>query len=448
VSPRILVIDDEAAFRDLYAGTLRAAGFEVRCAASAEEAREIVAADPPEMIVSDVRMPGEDGIGLLKHVRESVGEIPFLLVTAHPDVRQAVKALKLGAVDYLEKPVDLEELTAAVSDCLGLQPHDPELDLGLDDLGGVVAESPAMRALFLQALRVARSEATVLITGESGSGKEVIAKFLHARSARGDRPLVAVNCAAIPDGLLGSEMFGHEKGAFTGAADPRPGRFREADGGTLFLDEVGDMPLPLQATLLRAIETRRITPVGGTGELQVDVRLLFATNRDLPAEVKAGRFREDLYYRVNVITLESPALRDRPEDLKPLSRLFLTGDGGRAKRLSPAAWRAVESYGWPGNVRELANAMERARILSNTDVVLPEHLPPNVRRSGTEGRTATPPLAAGHVLPLDQVERSSIENALRQTDQNRTRAAKLLGISRRTLVNKLRRYRLADERTD
>ena len=448
MSARILVIDDESAFRDLYAGTLRAAGFEVRCAASAAEAREIVAAEPPEMIVSDVRMPGEDGIGLLKHVRESIGEVPFLLVTAHPDVRQAVKALKLGAVDYLEKPVDLDELTAAVSDCLGLQPRDPELDLELDDLGGVVAESPAMRALFLQALRVARSEATVLITGESGSGKEVIAKFLHARSARGDRPLVAVNCAAIPEGLLGSEMFGHERGAFTGAEDPRPGRFREADGGTLFLDEVGDMPLPLQATLLRAIETRRITPLGGTGELQVDVRLLFATNRDLQAEVKAGRFREDLYYRVNVITLESPALRDRPEDLRPLSRLFLTGGGDRAKRLSPAAWRAVESYGWPGNVRELANAMERARILSNTDVVLPEHLPPNVRRSETEGRTATLPHADRRVLPLDQVERRSIEHALRQTDQNQTRAAKLLGISRRTLVNKLRRYRLDDERTD
>ncbi len=436
--PTVLVVDDERAFRELYAGRLKAAGFEVVAAATAEDAREIVAADPPAMIVSDVRMPGEDGIGLLKHVRDTVGEIPFLLVTAHPDVRQAVKALKLGAVDYLEKPVDLDELVTAVADSLGHRMKGSDHDLELGDLGGIVAESPAMRLLLQEALKVARSEATVLITGESGTGKEVIANFLHTRSARRARPLVAVNCAAIPESLLGSEMFGHEKGAFTGATSPRLGLFREADGGTLFLDEVGDMPLPLQATLLRAIETRCVTPLGGTGEVKVDLRLLFATNRDLLAEVKAGRFREDLYYRVNVISLEAPALRDRPEDLRPLARRFLTAPDGRTKRLSPAALRAVLSYDWPGNVRELANAMERARILSNTDVILPEHLPPKVRQPAPGDRVT----AGGGVLPLDQVERISIENALVETDQNQTKAAKLLGISRRTLVNKLRRYRL------
>lgn len=444
MTPRVLVVDDEQAFRELYAGRLRDAGFQVDVAATAAEAEGMVATGPPDMIVSDVRMPGTDGISLLKQVRGTAGEIPFLLVTAHPDVRQAVKALKLGAVDYLEKPVDLDELVAAVSDSLVHRAGVTDADLALGDLEGIVAESPAMRELLLVAARVARSEATVLITGESGSGKEVIARFIQSRSARSDAPLVAVNCAAIPETLLASEVFGHERGAFTGATAPRLGLFREAEGGTLFLDEVGDMPLPLQATLLRAIETRRVTPLGGTGEVDVDLRLLFATNRDLQADVEAGRFREDLYYRVNVITLEAPPLRDRPEDILPLARRFLSPEEGRAKRLSPAAVRAVSSYAWPGNVRELANAMERARIMSNTEIVLPEHLPPKVRQAGPGAGPATSNGPGREVLPLEQVERTSIENALARTDQNQTQAALLLGISRRTLVNKLRRYRMED----
>jgi len=361
-------------------------------------------------------------------------------------VPEAVTALKLGAVDYLGKPVDLDELVAACGDIVGFRGEAAADGLPAEALAGIVAESPALRAVLHDAWRVAPSEATVLLTGESGSGKEVLAQFLHRHSRRARKPLVAVNCAALPESLIASELFGHEAGAFTGATGRRVGRFGEADGGTLFLDEIGDMPVDLQPALLRVLETGRFTPVGGTGEQQVDVRLVAATNRDLGAAVREGRFREDLYHRLNVIALELPPLRDRPEDVLPLARAFLQGEG-QAKRLSPAASRALQNYPWPGNVRELANAVERARLLARTDVILPEHLPPAVRQgaggaapgpssSGVAGGTAPEP-----VLPLDRLERETIERALEQTGGNRTRAAELLGISRRTLIYKLKRYR-------
>jgi two-component system response regulator HydG len=442
--PLVLIVDDEPSHRQLYSETLVAQGFVTATAGDAEIALAAIRREQPALVVSDVRMPGADGLDLLRRARECCPALPFLLVTAFANVREAVAALRMGAVDYLAKPVDLDELAAAAADIVGMPVRDGSRELPAAALQGIVAESAAFRAVLADAYRVARSDATVLLTGESGSGKEVGAGVRHRHSPRRDGPLVAVNCAALPEGLLGSELFGHEKGAFTGALASRPGRFREADAGTLFLDEIGDMPADLQPALLRAIETGRITPVGGTGERQVDIRLVAATHRDLRQAVRDGRFREDLYYRLNVIALDLPPLRERPEDVLALARMFLQR-AETPKRLSPAAARTLTRYAWPGNVRELANAIERARILSNTEVVLPEHLPPALRRAD---ETANPPTApagperAVAVRPLEEVERESIARALVATGGNRTHSAELLGISRRTLINKLKRYRL------
>ena len=326
-------------------------------------------------------MPGLNGIDLLRMVRKNYSALPFLLVTAYADVRDAVKALKLGAVDYLAKPVDLDELLAAVADTLGLSGGVQEFNIPREALSGIVAESSAMRTVLWDAYRVAKSDANVLLTGESGTGKEIVASFIHHNSYRYNKSMVTVNCAAIPATLLASELFGHEKGAFTGAVVKRLGRFREANGGTLFLDEIGDMQTELQATLLRAIETGRIAPVGSDKEIEVDYRLLAATNRNLQQDVEAGRFRQDLYYRLNVISIEIPPLRERTEDILPLARHFLVHGQLETKRLSQAAAKALIAYQWPGNVRELVNALEHARLLSQADIILPEHLPPAVRNA-------------------------------------------------------------------
>jgi len=437
VSGYVLVVDDEARSRELYAETLRAAGHEVRTAADAAEARARIEAALPSMVVSDVRMPGEDGLSLLRDIRRT-HELPFLLVTAHAEVREAVAALKLGAVDYLAKPVDLDELVAAVADAVGGRSAAHE-GPPAEALRGIVGESCVFRAVLRDAWRVAGSDAAVLLTGESGTGKEVLAQFIHRNSRRARGPLVVVNCGAIPSTLLASELFGHEKGAFTGATGRRMGRFREADGGTLFLDEVGELPLDLQPALLRAIETGRFTAVGADRETASDFRLVAATNRDLAKEVRDGRFREDLYYRINVIALCLPPLRERAEDLLPLARHFLAQGASGPKRLSPAAARAIQRYPWPGNVRELSHAMERARLLSPGDVILPEHLPPALRRSGEASMPPASPTSEG-VRALELVERDSIVKALETTAGNRTRAAELLGISRRALIYKLKRF--------
>ncbi len=448
-APLVLIVDDEPSHRRLYADTLATQGLATTTAGDAESALKVIREEQPALVVSDVRMPGASGLDLLRQARTCCPTLPFLLVTAFANVREAVAALRMGAVDYLAKPVDLDELAAAAVDILGLPVKEGATDLSAATLEGIVAESASMRAVLTDAYRVAASDATVLLTGESGTGKEVVAGFIHRQSSRREGPLVAVNCAALPESLLPSELFGHERGAFTGAVSSRLGRFREADGGTLFLDEIGDMPLDLQPSLLRAIESGRITPVGGTGDQAVDIRLVAATHRDLAEAVADGRFRQDLYYRLNVIALELPPLRARPEDVLALAKMFLQ-HADTPKRLSPAASRALVRYSWPGNVRELANAMERASILSNTEVVLPEHLPPAVRRpSETAPRREEPPTAPdGAVRPLEEVERDSIAHALALTGGNRTRSAELLGISRRTLINKLKRYRLGEEPTE
>jgi DNA-binding NtrC family response regulator len=442
----ILVVDDEVRYRELYARVLRDAGFSVREAEDAQVALKSLASELPAMVVSDVRMPGASGIDLLRRVRDDHPGLPFLLVTAYADVREAVDALKLGAVDYLAKPVDLDELLAAVRDTLNVG-EDGTDDVPAQALAGIVAESPAMRAVLRDAWRVAGSDATILLTGESGSGKEVVAQFIHRHGSRRDKPLVTVNCAAIAPTLLASELFGHEKGAFTGAVARRKGYFREAHEGTLFLDEIGDMPLELQASLLRATETGRITPVGADKEVEVDCRFIAATNRNLETDVAEGRFRQDLFYRLNVITIEIPPLRERPEDIPPLARLFLNRDSSETRRLSRAAVQALLDHPWPGNVRELANAMAHVRLLSQTDVILPEHLPPAVRKSmakaAPDTHTPSRPERTAETKTLEQQEFDAVAAALKQTGGNRTHAAQLLGITRRGLIYKLKRLGLS-----
>jgi DNA-binding NtrC family response regulator len=439
---QILIVDDEVRYRELYMHVLESAGFITREAASAEEAIAILRTQLPTMVVADVRMPGESGIELLRRARKEHPGLPFLLVTAYADVRDAVSAMRLGAVDYLLKPVDLDELLTAVRDAVGMYDEVTELTIPAEALRGIVAESSAMRSVLRDAHRVAQSDANILLTGESGTGKEVVARFIHQNSPRRDKIMISVNCASIPGTLLASELFGHEKGAFTGAITKRLGRFREAEGSTLFLDEIGDMPIELQPALLRAIETSSIAPLGGGKEMKVDYRLLAATNRALLEEVESGRFRQDLYYRLNVIAIEIPPLRERTEDILALARHFLATRRNEDKRLSRAAAQALLAHPWPGNVRELANAIERAWLLSQTDVILPEHLPPVVRMAASRPLPRAIEMDPGvhlDVKTLEASEADSIRRALEQTGGNRTRAADLLGITRRGLIYKLKR---------
>ncbi len=446
MSTRILIVDDEVRYRELYMNVLSSAGFETQTAPSAEAALTIIRKHMPAMVVSDVRMPGASGIELLRMAREEHPSLPFLLVTAYADVRDAVSAMKLGAVDYLSKPVDLDELLAAVRDAVGAQCERPERVVPLDALREIVAESPVMRSVLRDAYRIARSDANVLLTGESGTGKEVVARFIHRNSPRSSKAMVTLNCAAIPATLLAGELFGHEKGAFTGAVTRRPGRFREAEGSTLFLDEIGDMPLEWQPALLRAIESNRITPLGSDKEVEVDYRLVAATNRTLLEDVESCRFRQDLYYRLNVIAIEIPPLRERTEDILPLARHFLAMGKNENKRLSRAATQVLSAYPWPGNVRELANAIERARLLSQTDVILPEHLPPVVRVPAPKITSEMRTSASIHpvdVRTLEESEADIIHRTLERTGGNRTRAAEILGITRRGLIYKIKRLGIA-----
>jgi len=430
----ILVVDDEASQRDLLGGFVESLGFGVCEAASAEEAIEIIRRQPPDMVLLDVRLPGLSGIAALPAIREIAAELPVLLVTAHADLRQAVAAMKGGADDYLAKPIDLDELAVAIADSLGRagdnirQAPEPAKSLP----AWFVAESPAMRRLVETVAVVAPSDAPVLITGESGTGKEVVAQLVHAWSPRREQPLVAANCAGLPESLIESELFGHTKGAFTGATHDRPGFFRAAHGGTLFLDEIGDLPLHLQPKLLRALDSGKITPVGSDVPVDMDARLIAATNRNLEKAVEEARFRDDLYYRINVVELHVPTLRERREGILPMARRFAAEFSGGPVRLSPNCMQCLLAYSWPGNVRELRNAIQRACLLCRGDIILPEHLPPKIAglRADTQGGQGQ-----GR---LSQVERATILATLAETNGNRTQAAQKLGISRRALLYKLR----------
>jgi DNA-binding NtrC family response regulator len=435
---RILIVDDDPGQRSLLESFLRGQGFETVTAASGEKALETLRAGDFSMMISDVRMPGLSGLETMRLARQEHAVLPILLVTAYADIREAVGAMRDGALNYLAKPIDLDELLTTVQQATGITKHAPmKFNADRQLPAHVVAKSPLMQAVFHDASLIAASESRILITGESGVGKEVLADVIHAWSARAGGPLVKVNCAAIPETLLESELFGHEKGAFTGAVAQRIGRFEVAKDGTIFLDEVADMSPPLQAKLLRVTQEGRFQRVGSNTELHTNARILAATNRNLDEEVKAGRFREDLFYRLNVVELNIPSLRERPEDILPLASAFIAEFTRGKARFSSSVADCLARYAWPGNVRELRNSMERAVLLSQGELVLPEHLPAKVR-AASETASATEPQDA---QLLGEIERQAIVQTLRKHDFNRTETAKALGISRRALIYKLQRFR-------
>ena len=444
-APRILIVDDDAGQRSLLDSFLRSQGFDTVTAPSGGAALEVLRSQEINMMISDVRMPGLSGLETLRRARKEHSVLPVLLVTGYADVREAVGAMRDGAINYLSKPIDLDELLATVQQVTGVSKPAP-LQFGADRQlpAHVVAESPLMKAVFHDASLIALSESRVLITGESGVGKEVVADVIHSWSSRSKGLLVKVNCAAIPETLLESELFGHEKGAFTGAVAQRIGRFEQANDGTIFLDEVGDMSPPLQAKLLRVTQNGRFSRVGSNRELQTNARILAATNANLEEAVQGGRFREDLFYRLNVVELNIAPLRERPEDILPLASAFLAELTQGKARLSSAATDCLVRCSWPGNVRELRNAMERAALLSRGELILPEHLPNRVRET-LEESTATD---TGDTERLGEIERQAIFQALRSHNFNRTETAKALGISRRALIYKLQRYREEGHKVD
>jgi DNA-binding NtrC family response regulator len=437
-SPRILIVDDDAGQRSLLTSFLQSQGFDTVTVDSGELALKTLRTAEFSMMISDVRMPGLSGLETLRRAREEHAVLPVLLVTAYADIREAVGAMRDGAVNYLAKPIDLDELLATVQYATGVtQSGLVKFDTERQLPANVIAHSPLMQAVFHDASLIAPSESRVLITGESGVGKEVLADVIHGWSARAGGPLVKVNCAAIPETLLETELFGHEKGAFTSAVGQRIGRFEEANGGTIFLDEIGDMSPPLQSKLLRVTQNGCFNRVGSNREWQTNARILAATNKNLEEQVKAGSFREDLFYRLNVVELNLPALRERPEDVLPLANQFLAEFTQGKARFSAAVAAGLARYAWPGNVRELRNAMERAALLSRGELILPEHLPARVRAAVELPVPADLPDAPR----LEAIERQAIMQGLREHQQNRTETAKALGISRRALTYKLQRFR-------
>lgn len=439
---RILVVDDQSSVRELLRAVLESDGHEVETAASGEEAVARLKTGFHDLVIMDIRMPGLDGVAALGRMKDLSPETGVVMMTAYASVETAVEAMKRGALDYITKPIDIDEVRTVIARFA--EASSPEEDVGEEDVevgGEVVGASAAFREVLEIAHRVAEADATVLVLGESGTGKEVIAREIHRASGRARKPFVAVNCSAIPEGLLESELFGHEKGAFTGAVRQKKGRFEIADGGTIFLDEIGDMSAALQAKLLRFLQDHTFQRVGGSSDTNVDVRVIAATNRDLDAAVADGSFREDLFFRLNVVSIVVPPLRSRREDIPLLVEHFLrvyTQAGSKPKKMSPRAMRLAMDYDWPGNIRELENAIQRAVVLSRGETIFPEHLPAKVQAVAGDEADDAPRVGR----TIREVERDTIVKALRETGGNRTHAAKILGISRRTLQNKIREYEI------
>ena len=447
----VLVVDDEAGHRLMVRAVLEDAGWNVLEAGSGEAALQVLSRQPgglPHVALVDMRMPGVDGLTLLRELHARRPGLPVVLLTAFGSVGTAVEAMKHGAFDYLTKPADNEELKAVLDKSYEYRRLLDENDRLRRRAGGegpvLVGASAGMNHVRELIDQAGPSEASVLILGESGTGKELVAEGLHRASSRAARPLIKVNCAALPENLLESELFGYVKGAFTGAVKDKPGRFQLAAGGTLFLDEIGEMPAALQAKLLRALQEKVVEPLGGVKAVETDVRVVAATNRDLAAEIKAGRFREDLYYRLAVLEIDIPPLRDRVEDL-PLLVSHLMGKLGKKnnkeiRSVTPAFLDALSHYHWPGNVRELENVLERALILSRSDVLGPELLPPQIL--GPQPEQAASPAAPAAPASLEDAEREALVRALGAHGGHREKTADALGISRRTLQYKLKRFGL------
>jgi two-component system response regulator FlrC len=445
---RVLVVDDEPGLRDFLAEVLSGDGHQVTRARDGDEAAQLVDRQRFDLVLTDLRMPGLDGLGLLKKLRAEQPEVEVVLLTAHGDVATAVEAMRLGAFDFLQKPLSgpdqLSLLCARALERRGLKEERARTRERAVSVPQLSYGDPAMRPVLGALAKVARTGATVLLLGESGVGKEVAARALHAQSDRAAGPFLAVNCAAIAEQLVESELFGHERGAFTGADERHRGRLELADGGSFFLDEIGELKLPLQAKLLRVLQERRFERVGGTRSIEVDVRFLAATNRDLGTMVRDGSFREDLYHRIAVFPIAIPPLRARPADLLPLARALLGGIarelGRPALRLDAAAERALAARSWPGNVRELRNALERAAILSEGELLSAEALQPVP--GATLVAAGRPAQEEGASRSLADLERNAIASALAAEQGNRRRAAERLGIAERTLYDKIKRYGL------
>lgn len=437
----ILVVEDDPSLREAICDTLELAGRPLIAVEGGAQALDALERQGFSIVVSDVRMIPMDGIALLKEIRVRHPHLPVVLMTAYAEVDKAVDAMRSGACDFLLKPFDPQALLAQIEKY--------ELP-ATGEAAGVVAIDAASRNLFTVAARVAQTDATVLLTGESGVGKEVVARFIHQHSARRDGPFVAINCAAIPDTLLEATLFGYEKGAFTGALQPQAGKFEQAQNGTLLLDEVTEMPLGLQAKLLRVLQEREVERVGGKKPVALDIRIIATSNRDMAEAVAKGIFREDLYYRLNVFPVAIPALRERPDDIVPITRHFIAEHGGRLGRtgvsLSSAAERALREHAWPGNVRELENVMQRALILAPGDTIEPAHL--NLAPRPLSSVMTAPALNENVLQIVDKkvdnmkdLEREHILRTLAEVGGSRKLAIERLGISERTLRYKLQQYR-------
>jgi len=450
---RILVVDDEKLIRWSVGERLQRDGYEVIAAESGEQALEMLSADAPDLMLLDVRLPGLDGLATLQRALAIHPDVTVLMMSAHSTVDIAVEAMKHGAIDFLVKPFPFQSLDAAVQRALStartrrqIAALTAERKGGVEALGAVVGKSAAIEQVRNVAARLAASDATtVLIEGESGSGKEVVARAIHFGSARADRPFLQVNCAALPEHLLESELFGHERGAFTDAHTQKRGLFESADGGSVLLDEIGDLPAGGQAKLLRLLENKTFRRVGGVTELRADVRVIAATNADLEERVSDGRFRADLFFRLNVVRIRIPPLREHPEDIALLAAHFIARFNQEMKRsmrgVSSTAMDLLQSHHWPGNVRELRNVVERAFILhASAEDLRPEHLPSELQSDAPRKAEKPAPAVPPEGLVLDDVERKLIRDALERSSGNQSRAARLLGISRDTLRYRLKKH--------
>ncbi|MFC7366898.1 MULTISPECIES: sigma 54-interacting transcriptional regulator [Vreelandella] len=453
----LLVVEDDAAIRELLEEELNDAGYDTLGVPSAEDALALLSHTPVAMMITDVRLPGMTGIQLLQQLRQSGSELGIIVITAFGTIDQAVEALKLGADDFLTKPLDLDAIREAVFRVLERQRLSLSHDAEPNDFHGIVGKSPAMQSLFHDASRLAKSDAPILILGESGTGKELLALAIHQESKRHDAPFVPVNCASIPADLMESEFFGHVKGAFTGANEARKGLFHSAQGGSLFLDEIGEMPVNLQAKLLRALQEKTVRPVGSEREEPVDVRIIAATHRNLEKEIEQENFRSDLFYRLETFSLRIPPLRERGTDIEQLIFALIDkhaeSQGKQIEQIEPEALNSLLNYPYPGNVRELENAIMRAVTLSEKGVLQHDDLPERLREQANQhnGGSEITPTLSGEVLPgtqapapaptrwpsLEEVEKRYIRKVLEATGGNKRRTAEVLGIARRTLYRRL-----------
>ncbi len=451
MKPRILVVDDEGSIRKTMRMTLEYEGFEVWEAASGAEAIEIVTTNPPDLVFLDIKMPGKDGLEVLSELKETSASTPVIMISGHGTVQTAVQATKLGAYDFIEKPLETERVLLGMRNALERKELEEEvgrLRLRFERQYRMIGSSPAIEKVRESIRRSAPTNATVLIIGESGTGKELIARAIHANSNRARGPFVQVNCAAIPEDLIESELFGHEKGSFTGATSKQVGKFEQAHRGTIFLDEVGDMSARTQAKVLRVLQEGEVERVGSSATIKVDVRAIAATNKNLEDEIAAGRFREDLFFRLSVIPIHSPTLRQRSEDIPLLVSHFIetfsSEDNLKKKRLSPEVVERLKANVWKGNIRELRNTIERLMIMTPRDVIAVEDLPDSIRNSGD--RAVSDRHSASTLKEFkESSERSFLVVKLRETNWNISQTAQIIGTPRSNLYKKLEQYKISQE---